>query len=402
MTPTVPSAAGPGGSGPGQDQALVRDLIAQSLSAPAESARIGRHDVLRETLRIPRGDVTSVYQIQDGRVVVVRARDGSYRDDVAAALLDAADEVAGADSLGAAVHVRPISVTGFPLDRAVVLGPAASRCFAGTPALAARSVRVLPAHRSEVIDGEDSAQFWYVMSSMCLGAIDGLWARQPNPRAAMLLLDDWPGGPLVRTARPVPIAAETLMGSYLPGVPRGVRALVRDVRGYELVLHREWDQLTGTLTAPQQPAGTSVAVGRQRAWEAFAPLFRGADPDLGALTAGGGAREADLLEMTYSSRDRGYASLPVPAALDECLDRIRIHLTRDPGNLASFNGRSGAIVQLVHEGGGRLWLEAPDPAARLARGRHVSVTEAERMLTVLAREDRSAVSELGNLEILRY
>lgn len=108
--------------------------------------------------------MTSVYQIRSGRVVVIRALEGSYREDVAAALLDAVDDLAEANDLGTVVHLRPIDVAGFPLDRAVVLGPTANHCFPDTPALAVRSVQVLPVHSSEVIDGEDSGEFWFAMS----------------------------------------------------------------------------------------------------------------------------------------------------------------------------------------------------------------------------------------------
>lgn len=196
--------------------------------------------------------------------------------------------------------------------------------------------------------------------------------------------------------------ADNLMERYLPDLARGVRVLVRDVRGYELVLHREWDQLVGRLAAPDESATVEVAVPRHLAWEVFSPVFHGDDLDLVAVTAVAATLEPDLLEMTYSSRDRGHADLPVPQALDDCLARVRNHVARDVGNFATFTARSGAVVQLRTEADGRLWLETPDPARREARGRHVTLAEAERVITVLARENRSAVEELGVLETRNY
>jgi hypothetical protein len=391
-----------GSDGSELDRDSIEDQIRQSRAAPAEPGRVGHHDILRETIRLPRGDMTSVYQIRGGRVVVVRALEGSYRDDVAAALLDAVDDLAEGTDLGPVVHLRPINIAGFPLDRAVVLGPAANRCFPGTPTLTARSVQVLPVHRSEVIDGEEGAGFWFAMSAKCLGGIDGLWARQPRPRAAVRLLDDWPGGPLRRGPSLFSVPARNLMEAYLLELPRGVRALVRDARGYEMVLHREWDRLVGTLAAPDGSPNINVVVPRHLAWEVFSPLFHGGNPDPAAFAPVASTREANLLEMTYSSRDCGHADLPVPQVLDDCLARVRNQITRDAGNFATFTARSGAVVQVLMEADGRLWLETPSPATHQVRGRHVTIDEAERMITVLARQDRSAVEELGNLETRNY
>jgi hypothetical protein len=98
----------------------------------------------------------------------------------------------------------------------------------------------------------------------------------------------------------------------------------------------------------------------------LSPLFHGDDLDQVALTAEAGARQADLLEVTYASHDRGHADLPIPASLSDCLARVRNHVTRDTGNFATFAARSGAAVQLLMEAGGRRWLEtqtdnAPGP-----------------------------------------
>lgn len=50
----------------------------------------------------------------------------------------------------------------------------------------------------------------------------------------------------------------------------------------------------------------------------------------------------------------------------------------------------------------RLWLETPEPAHHRSRGRYVTRAEASTMIQALARENRVAVDDLGDLETVAW
>jgi hypothetical protein len=79
--------------------------------------------------------------------------------------------------------------------------------------------------------------------------------------------------------------------------------------------------------------------------------------------------------------------------------RVLLDLTPRKGNFATFEGRSGTIVQVIWEDGPQLWLESPDTEAQCSRGRHVTPAEAEDLVRVLADEDRADLARLGDIEI---
>ena len=65
------------------------------------------------------------------------------------------------------------------------------------------------------------------------------------------------------------------------------------------------------------------------------------------------------------------------------------------GGWATYATQSGAVVQNVWEAGPTLWMESPDQTAGLSRGRHVTLAEAEQVITILARQDRVTIGDLG-------
>ncbi|MFI0371023.1 DUF6891 domain-containing protein [Actinomadura sp. 1N219] len=102
----------------------------------------------------------------------------------------------------------------------------------------------------------------------------------------------------------------------------------------------------------------------------------------------------DRLDVTYSDYARGRnAEDPMPMTLAEARGLL-LELTPYADNFAVFEGRSGDVAQVIWETGPRLWLEFPDPAARRSHGRHVTVAEAEDIISVLAAEDRAALDLL--------
>ncbi|GAA1602109.1 hypothetical protein [Actinoplanes couchii] len=408
----------------------------------SEPARLGDHQVRIMSFEVGGGLLTTVFRIGDGRLTLLRAAKGTYREDVAIALLDAVDQVGDP---GRQVHTRPLTVDGFPLDRAVVLHPVDA--FSRRPELNTITTLAAPAHRGEVRPGESPEAFALVTGGV-LNLRLAEWSRSPTPRADTRLLDEWPGGPLDVSDQAHPMSAESQLTGVAQGIPAGVRLELTDVRGHRLVLTRSWDRLTGTLlpaapaspatptapAAPAAPAGPDapgtpatpagpdapatpatpagpdataaaplpVDIPRQEVWPLLAPIFAG-DPIPHANLVVPGSPEEDILEMTYQTADCGHAERPFLATLESCAKRIKNHIVRTPGNWAVFRSRSGATVQLAHEDHDPpLWLETPYPEQNLSRGRHVTVDEATRILTVLCREERSPVPDLADLQTVPW
>ncbi|RFU37339.1 hypothetical protein DZF91_33380 [Actinomadura logoneensis] len=382
------------------DGATLTELIQEDRADPALPARIGRHDVLVE-----RGFIgTFVYRISGGHVLVLHANRG-YREDVAAALLDAVADLADAGDLGSTVRLRPIEVPGFPLDRAALLGPGHTAFFHDTP-LADRGMQVIPVHRSEAVDGEEYETFWPGVIGKNLSIRHYDWTREPTPRADVRRLDSGVGGPFRRnsrsrrSSRPALLKASTVLEQELPVLPDGVRVSVMDTRGHDLRLHREWDRLRGTLRLPGEEI--DVDIPRLAASDVFGPLFGGAEFDPALFNRP--AESEHMLAMSVNDKERRrHDDTERPASLDECL-RWLDALAPTDGNHLVFTGRSGGVVQMRWEGPGepRLWLETPEPAHRHSRGRHVTRDEAASMIEALAREDRVAVDDLGALETVPW
>jgi hypothetical protein len=380
------------------DGAPLAELIQEGRLDPAVPARVGRHDVLVESGI----GGTFVYQIRGGRVLVVHANKG-YREDVAAALLDAVDDLADGD-LGSTVRLRPIDVPGFALDRAALLGPGHTAFFTNTP-LADRGMQVMPVHRSEAVDGEEYEAFRPGVIGKNLAIRHYKWTREPSPRADVRRLDDGTDGPYhgKRGPRPALARAWMVLNRNLPALPYGVRLSVADTRGHELRLRREWDRLRGTLRIPGEPHETvDVDIPRLAAWDVFGPLFGGADFEPAVLTADRPPEHMLLMRVNDAERRREDGD-DHPTPLEGCLAWLGA-LAHTEGNYLVFAGRSDGVVQMRWQGPGepRLWLEAPEPAHRRSRGRYVTPGEAAAMIEALAREDRVAVDDLGDLETVAW
>ncbi|MCO5993085.1 DUF6891 domain-containing protein [Actinoallomurus rhizosphaericola] len=120
---------------------------------------------------------------------------------------------------------------------------------------------------------------------------------------------------------------------------------------------------------------------------------------LAAWPGGPEPEDAGPLTVTYRDYARGRGEddgVPMPLAGAR---QVLLGLTPRKGDFATFEGRSGAIVQLIWEDGPRLWLESPDTTTQSSRGRHVTPAEAEEAIRVLADEDRADLAWLGDLEV---
>ncbi|MEU8422198.1 hypothetical protein AB0C15_15130 [Micromonospora sp. NPDC048835] len=176
-------------------------------------------------------------------------------------------------------------------------------------------------------------------------------------------------------------SAARLAGLHLPWLPAGVRVRLAH-QDVALVVRREGDALVGAY--PEQD-GKELTVGRYDGMDLIRRLTGRAVPAAALPTP------PDFLETTYQYRDDSQKDVPLDAAEACLLLRAMRPLSRD---FLTALGRSGGCVQVAWERDG-LWLEELDPARATSTGRIATVAEAERMLTVLATQDRVPIDELG-------
>ncbi|MCW3815486.1 hypothetical protein ONA91_13585 [Micromonospora sp. DR5-3] len=187
------------------------------------------------------------------------------------------------------------------------------------------------------------------------------------------LLSAWTG---VHAPRDGVQSAARLSALHLPWMPADAR-LRLSTESLTVTVRRAGDALVGEYADPDR---RPVTVGR---YEGLALL--GGPP----ATV---PSPADYVDATYEhSTGRGNAVALEAAEAIAITHRLQPH-TRD---FLSCLGRSGGVVQMGWEAD-RLWLETPHPETATVTGRHVSLAEAARMITILATEDRVAVDELGN------
>lgn len=393
------------------DSPPIGDLIRRNRPGDFAPMRLGGRDVVVETGF--RGS-TFVYLIRGGRVVVVRGGE-SYREDVAVALLDAVDDLIERDDLGSTVHLREIDIPGCALDRAALLGPGHTSFFSGRPELADRGIEVVPVHRSEVAEDTLAERFHsLVLRRKALGISHMDWTRVPTPQAKVLRLDGLPGGILrpnrnARTmSKPAVTQAKRLFDLHLKELAQiGQEFSVRDVRGHELRLRRDFDRLCGTLHLSGSTDSVEVDIPFDAGWEAFGPLFSGAPWDQDALHAAPREPRERLLEMrAYDRKHHRTDTEFLMTPLSSCLGFLRL-LTPTTEAFLVFKGRNGGVVQVAwseasDSGELQLWLETPEPERRRSRGRHVTLVEAEVTVSALANEDRVAVDDLGGLSYVEW
>ncbi|MEO3923415.1 hypothetical protein ABGB07_06090 [Micromonosporaceae bacterium B7E4] len=195
-----------------------------------------------------------------------------------------------------------------------------------------------------------------------------------------------------------PISATRLASLYLPWLPTGTRIGIT-LDGGTVTVQRDWDTLVGSFAAPDRPdSRVDRYAGMTLVRQLRSGGAAGTAPD-GPDGASGVGDDDGLVEATWEhSAGREYQG--VPLTLRESVDLLRRMPVRTDA-WASFLGRSGGIVQMrwVER---RLWLETPDPEAGASLGRHVTIPEAERMVGVLAVEDRVAVAELGDVRTVPW
>ncbi|MFU8870302.1 DUF6186 family protein [Micromonospora sp. SL4-19] len=171
-------------------------------------------------------------------------------------------------------------------------------------------------------------------------------------------------------------SAARLAALHLPWMPADARVRL-STDAVAVTVRREGGTLIGGLDDPDRPPAT---VDR---YDGLA-LLGGPETTT--------SRSADFLEATYEHPTGRGSSVALEAMETMAIaHKLQPH-TRD---FLSCVGRSGAVVQMCWESD-RLWLETPHPETATVTGRHVSLAEANRMITILATEDRAAVGELGD------
>ncbi|GIE36976.1 hypothetical protein Ait01nite_100210 [Actinoplanes italicus] len=256
------------------------------------------------------------------------------------------------------------------------------------------------------------------------------WARRRHGR--MAACPSGPGGAEIGVEvvegehRLPPRLPDTVLRDVeLPWLPAGVSVRLSG-GGRSVVVHREFDRLVAAdgrsagrfdglslLTGTENPSrsrGPGPLGGVQAASRSPGPgplggvqaASRSPGPGpLGGAQAAALSPEPDLLDVTFQAMPTG-ARQPLgrPMTSAEAIDVLRRLPTRTDSWLSAL-GRSGGCVQMRWENG-RLWLETPDPAVSASVGKHATLAEAERMLTVLATEDRVAISELPEVITLAW
>ncbi|QLY28196.1 hypothetical protein [Nocardia huaxiensis] len=385
-----------------QSPALAELIQRDRPNVPFAPGRIGRHEVWIETFTL-RETTTVVYHIRHGRVLAMLARSG-YREDIAAALLEAVDELMDMPDLGAGVHLRPLGVAGVRLDRAALFGPGHTGFFATRPEFADCALQVVPVHSSELADGDDiEGRARGRVFGKVLGLDHRDWDRLPVPAARVQRVDDSPGGRYRANrrarnmTRPASTIAQDVFDRDLPEALHGPQEItVEGVFGQRFRLRRRFDRVIGTLRLPGDERVHPVDIPRDAGWALFGPLFHTGRFDPADLAEAALRPATPMLELRlrnrYRADDRSW-----PHTLDSAL--LWVHeMDAVPGHFVVFEGRSGGCLHMIWRtdpagGDPLLWLETPDPEAADARGRYVTRTEAAHAVTILAEQDRIALDQ---------
>ncbi|MEV2276384.1 hypothetical protein AB0I72_12415 [Nocardiopsis sp. NPDC049922] len=188
------------------------------------------------------------------------------------------------------------------------------------------------------------------------------------------------------------VTVRELARMVLPWLPENFAATITSDRGDTIRIERDFDVL--------RVRETGLALSRERVEE---PLSRwavgGVWPEEDAVSDRIGMVEASYQDTSAD----GIGAVDVPEPMETAAARALVHrLTAAPDSFAVFVAHDGSCVQMMWHAGPRLWMETPDLKESLSRGRHVSVSEAEEMVRILAEEGRVALDELGELTVITW
>lgn len=203
------------------------------------------------------------------------------------------------------------------------------------------------------------------------------WAKRRYGRMAAVPGRAGPGRTVEVRFRPdrhmvfPPMSADALAALELPWLPDGTSVRVDDGER-TVTIRREWHRL---ISDDGREAGRFE--GRRL---------------LSSQDHGEPAGEPGLIEVTYQCLPSGPQQVAGrPMSLPEILAVLRRLPTRTDSWLAATH--EAGIVQMRWEDG-RLWLESPFATESASVGKYAGLDEAERLLTILATENRNAIREL--------
>ncbi|WP_028646945.1 DUF6891 domain-containing protein [Nocardiopsis sp. CNT312] len=185
------------------------------------------------------------------------------------------------------------------------------------------------------------------------------------------------------------VTVRELARMVLPWLPGGYAATLTSDRGHVITVERDAGLLC--VSRPRR------LLARERLEE---PLSRWAVGGCWPAEDASSPRTG-VLDVKYSDTcgtGIGFVEYPEPMETAAACDLVH-RLTPAEGSFAVFDAPGGAVVQMVWEAGPRLWMESPSPEESLSRGRHVTASEAEEMVRILAEEGRVALADLGALAV---
>ncbi len=188
-------------------------------------------------------------------------------------------------------------------------------------------------------------------------------------------LDGWAGPPITAMAT----SAKAWAALRLPWLPAVRSVRITDEAGETVVLQREWDRLLATYGD-----GDKAEASTANAWALLTGVPASAD------------EPEPMLEVSYDFSGRATDGI-IPMTLNESLALLPAMPIRT-GHWATYTGRSREVIQHVWEDGPKLWLEVLDPKHHCSHGRHVTIDEAQRVIRILAEEDRVVMAPLGKLQ----
>lgn len=195
---------------------------------------------------------------------------------------------------------------------------------------------------------------------------------------------DWDGPPVMAGGES---SAHAWAALRLPWLPTGA-SLRLSAGDRSMVVRREWDQLVNEH---------GIRVARHDAWSLVSTLVPEPVPSLLSEPE----LEPPMLEVQYAQHGARSNRSQLPMTLDECRWLLR-SAPAAPGGNTIYTSRSGKMVQHIWNAEGTLWLEHLDQAAKVSHGRLVTPDEVDQVITVLAREDRVILGDLGPLETVAW
>lgn len=170
----------------------------------------------------------------------------------------------------------------------------------------------------------------------------------------------------------------------LPWLPTGLTVAVTSlITGSSICLQRDFDRI--------RVLGTGRLLPRKHLDEI---LSRWAvDGSLPSEDAP--AEPHGLLDVSHDdvhSRGIGSSDLPVLLELAECRALLR-RTTPAPGTFVVVRAFNGVCVQMLWQEDHTVWMETPDPVARVSYGRFGTLAEAEALICQLAEEGSSGLPD---------